>query len=198
MYRAVLAALLAIGVVANAHASPITYDIQSYLPEQSGWSLSGDITTDGTLGPITAANIISWEFTNTMGGTTVTHGLTVGSAIVTGTLLADATSLTLPIPVDPDTEENALQLGNGFFDFPLIEWARGNTGAYPVGDWYHSRSPGIATYWSDNVPTGSLPLPTADEPFIIATVVPEPGSLTLVLLGAGGLGLLIYRRRKRA
>src|SRR5579871_6763896 len=151
MKRAVLIlaslVLLLGGVVADAHAGPITYDLNSYLSEQNGWSLSGTITTDGNLGAITTADILSWQFTLTNGTTTVTKGLTLGSAIVEGTLLATDTSLTLPIPTSPNTQ-NALQLCNGFFDFPLIEWARGSGGspiAYPAGDWYHSRSPGTAT-----------------------------------------------------
>src|SRR5579871_6833840 len=161
MKRAVLilASLgLLLGGVGRAKAGPISYDLNSYLPEQNGWSLKGTITTDGKLGAITGADIISWEFKLTMGASTVTKGLTNNAHFVTGTLLATATSLTLPIPTPGN--ENALQLGNGFFDFPLIEWARGNAGPYPVGDFYGSRSPGLATYWTDNVPTGTLPLPT--------------------------------------
>jgi hypothetical protein len=55
---------------ATAFAEPITYNIVNYPLDQNEWTLSGSITTDGTmgnetLGSLNAANIIAWSYTIT-------------------------------------------------------------------------------------------------------------------------------------
>ena len=48
--------------VTTAHADQITYDIVSYPSLQNGFSLSGSITTDGTIGLLSPTDIVSWSF----------------------------------------------------------------------------------------------------------------------------------------
>ena len=45
-----------------------TYDLQSGPSSPVGWTLSGTITTDGTIGTIQATNILSWTWTLTGAG----------------------------------------------------------------------------------------------------------------------------------
>jgi hypothetical protein len=214
MYRMLFAALLAIGFVADAHAGPITYDIQSYLSQQNGFSLSGTITTDGTLGSLTAADITDWTYTITMGNITVTNSLAAagpGGTGSTGILTATPTSLTLPIPTTATAAmfQNLLSLGlDNDPNASSLQWRV----AIPVpalslagGDTYFGvlGGPAAQIAWNENTPDNTLPLPTAGDPFIIATVpaaaVPEPGSITLMLAGIGGLvGARLTRHRRQA
>jgi len=46
-------------------AGSITYDIVNYPDLQNGWTLSGTITTDATMGPITQLDITSWTWSIT-------------------------------------------------------------------------------------------------------------------------------------
>ena len=61
MHRiAVLLCLASAGTVGLC--GPITYQFVDYPEYQSGYALSGSVTTDGTLGPISDANILSWQY----------------------------------------------------------------------------------------------------------------------------------------
>jgi hypothetical protein len=53
--------------VPAAQTTPITYTFISYAPLQNGYTLSGTVTTDGTIGALTDANITAWTWTITNG-----------------------------------------------------------------------------------------------------------------------------------
>ena len=40
----------------------ITYNIVNDLPDQNGYSLSGTIVTDGTMGAISSSDVVSWQY----------------------------------------------------------------------------------------------------------------------------------------
>ena len=56
------------------------YELQSVPTD--GWTLSGTITTDGTIGTIQATNILSWTWTISGGGSSVTVSSTDPGAAV--------------------------------------------------------------------------------------------------------------------
>ena len=52
-----------VAAVSNAWANDITYSIDNYPADQNGWTITGTITTDGTIGPLVSNNVISWAWT---------------------------------------------------------------------------------------------------------------------------------------
>ena len=56
-------AALALFTVSSASANPITYAVSIFGTQAPGVTLGigGSITTDGTLGPLTTADIIDWD-----------------------------------------------------------------------------------------------------------------------------------------
>lgn len=77
-----------------------TYNFLNYPALQSGWTLSGTITTDGTIGTIQATNILSWTLTGTSGATTFTVSSTdPGAAMYTSSgITATGAGLLVPFP----------------------------------------------------------------------------------------------------
>ena len=59
----VLSSLLLLAMCSAARAVPITYDLGAFSNGTS--TLSGTLTTDGTIGSIAAGNITAWSFTMT-------------------------------------------------------------------------------------------------------------------------------------
>ena len=57
--RLIVICLLAVNA-APTFAAPITYNIVEHPALQNGHTLTGSITTDGTLGPLDPSNIVSW------------------------------------------------------------------------------------------------------------------------------------------
>lgn len=98
MTRVLVAAVLAFCLAAPAQAAPITYALADYPELQNGlvdpgavFHLAGQITTNGTMGPIRTADILSWEFSlfDSLGTTLVTVHSTDPNAI---TVLRGATA----------------------------------------------------------------------------------------------------------
>jgi hypothetical protein len=54
-----------VGLGQTCAADPITYNLVDYSSLENGWTLSGTITTDGTIGALAASDITSWTFTIT-------------------------------------------------------------------------------------------------------------------------------------
>ncbi len=85
----------------TAEAGPITYNIVNYQADQNGATLSGSITTDGTIGDLAKADITSWTFTITpSGGSPITASSTDPSANIgiTGEIVASLSNITLAAP----------------------------------------------------------------------------------------------------
>ncbi len=73
------------------------YNILNNPDIQNGWTLSGTITTDGTMGQIQASNILSWTWTITSGAGSFTVSSTdPGAAVIYGAITATRTGLLVP------------------------------------------------------------------------------------------------------
>lgn len=57
----IITALILCSAFAYAQ-KPVTYNLVA-IPLSNGWRVSGTITTDGTLGPLTATNFVAWNLT---------------------------------------------------------------------------------------------------------------------------------------
>ena len=67
MSLCVTVVLLASGVASGAN---ITYGLNNWPEWQNGWGMVGSITTNGTLGPLGADDIVAWQWTATKPGET--------------------------------------------------------------------------------------------------------------------------------
>ena len=201
-------AVLAITFSSTSNAASLTYSINDYPSLQgSGPShLSGTITTDGTIGVLTAANITHWAFEVRNSSSTLLfsasgNGAGVGVYVAgVHAVKATATSITLSYPEGPTT--NPLELTSAF------ELSGTN------GDLYYERalpsSGGKETYWGQdfaNVSVAgqwlnqavSIGFPTnSSGDWLIAgsqtAAVPEPASVAM--LGIGIVCIFGWRRRQ--
>ncbi len=179
-------------------AGSTTYHIQNYPDLQNGWTLSGTITTDGTIGTIQPVDILSWTWTITQGTNSITNTGSENSGHIemTNEITATKTQLTLEqnqfssiflIGVHSPYQDSISWFGNeqstdyqytasieqAQQTFPLLPWNDvGLTGA-ALGDGL------IAT--------------------VSAAAVPEPASLFLVGFGAvcGSVYVMGHKRRER-
>jgi hypothetical protein len=92
---ALLSLILSLCPFASLRAGPITYDLNNYPDQQNGWTLSGTITTDGTIGTLTYNNIMAWNFTETKGTTVYGLSSTQRNHFIIDHLTATSTQLTL-------------------------------------------------------------------------------------------------------
>src|SRR5438128_2725742 len=99
-------------VPAAASAATITYTIQNYANQQNGWTLSGTITTDGTIGALLDSNIQSWNWTISKQGVgefTYRSGVRDASSLTLHGASASETQLTMA-PPSGSNEVNILKL----------------------------------------------------------------------------------------
>ena len=66
------AALLAVCGASALQAGAVVYNIVNYPGLENGWTVSGTITTDGTIGTLSASDITAWSWSLTDGATTDT------------------------------------------------------------------------------------------------------------------------------
>jgi hypothetical protein len=175
-------------------AGSITYTIQNYPDQQNGWTLSGEITTDGTIGALSQKNIESWEWDISKKGvgTFEYSSKDKNSAILKfNGLVATEKQITLPQP--PGTQEvNILRLTDSPPKAPAgitasLTWSL--SGAMGRSSFYS------ANYITKNAAPNAWTTDTAtlggNSPWIIAaTASPEPASI--VMLGTGVLLALMY------
>jgi hypothetical protein len=210
MNRALLLAslslFLTVCLAAESMGGPITYNIESYAALQNGYTLSGTITTDGTIGTLARANVTSWSFSVTGPTSYQLTSLTPTAGFVLDNLTATATSLTLAPPTAD--QESLLSFQGGSFGSTItnLGYDRNpvNPGeGGPATDAYSSfNGTGAASgiSWRDVVdnPPG---LQLGGSTWVIATVtgsaVPEPSTLTLALLGMACLAVAQRTMRYR-
>jgi hypothetical protein len=167
----------------------ITYNLQSYLIPQGFNTVTGTITTDGNIGNITASDISSWSYTirSPLGFIVDQEAGTSTSVTVDG---LNATSTTLTLPSGPARTD--LQ----FFPSPFptnLSYIRTNI------DVYAAETASGSIIWVNQVPVPPG-LILGGDPWVIAvaaSTVPEPGSLTLALLGGACLAVVQWTRRRR-
>jgi hypothetical protein len=102
MNRALLLASLSLFLTfclaAESMGGPITYNIESYAALQNGYTMSGTITTDGTIGTLASADVTGWSFSVTGPTSYQLTSLTPTAGFFLDNLTATATSLTLAPP----------------------------------------------------------------------------------------------------
>lgn len=177
----VLLGVSAMVVPTNLKASPITYSINQKV---GIGSVTGSITTNGTIGTITTADITAWTLTMTDGTNTLTVSSTTPTAI-TQAPFSPSTDLTATLT---DLNFNFGSTDGGFLilGMPTVPGSGGEV------TWQASSGFGgqihIFDINGDNIQVTDFPL-SGDQ--VIASVgdVPEPGTLTLLgsaLLSLGG------------
>jgi PEP-CTERM motif len=153
--------------------------------------VSGTITTDGTIGTLIEANITAWSFS--VSGPTAGYGLTSqtgGATSYIHGLIASATTLSLPSTTT--TLENTVTF------YASITGESGLTYFRPSLDFYYSETPTGELAWNISAPNPPG-LQLGGSTWIIATTatIPEPGTLTLALLGGACMGAIQWMRRCR-
>jgi hypothetical protein len=194
MIRALLATLLSLSLTCcsatHCMGESIVYNIQNYADLQNGFTLSGTITTDGTIGTLTSADVTAWSFS--VAGPTP-YQLTSqnpGAFLVVSNLTASATELSLAHTNTIGLIEGLTLVGPQPTAFPILSYQR-----IPGADVYTSFGDQGANSWSDFAPSPPG-LSLGGSTWIIATAatVPEPGTLTLALLGGAWIGAVQWMR----
>ena len=179
-------------LISGLQAATITYSIVNNAGFQNGYTLSGSITTDGTIGDVTSG-ILDWNWTVTDNATSeVVRSLSGNGATNSFSVQASATQITL----EPFGEYSSLQLGGGG-----VSWNR-----YAAEDFGGFVTPAIdnyffqynsTNYWMNQSESPLALSSTADGSWIIAdggvSAVPEPSAFAL--LGLSAFGLIVRRRR---
>lgn len=174
---------LALIGVTNGRAANITYNLGVFAVGTG--SVTGDIVTDGTIGPLTPANLVDWNLV-----------LNDGEDIEDLTALNSSFAYTFPTLSATSTDLS--------FDFA-------GPGDYQVsgGGVYLSLEGGIASFsnaigggWSIYDSSDSAGLQYAPEGSLCCTIgtaaAPEPSSGALWRLGAAAIALLRRSLRKGA
>ena len=181
----------------EVRAATITYVINDPI------GLSGTITTDGTIGTLSAGNIQNWNLT--LSGTyTLTDTDATAYKIVTGTALtADATNLFFNY-----SGSGVFELGNGPPPSPPSAHGGGSGFPYGMAEWgYFPTSFGSNLLLYDNFGscppdclsiTGGRNENLAISSGVSSGVTPLPAALPLFATGAGVIGLLGWRRKRKA
>jgi hypothetical protein len=179
-------------------------------------TLSGSITTDGTLGPITTANLVSATVTISEPGygksTTTLKPSSGGLSTALSGLYATTTTLTLPFAGQFEFDGRVLGAGQSFlvYNNPYTSYPPyGDEFAYwgaisaitPTG--LQVNTNGWQDWWTDGTGTppwnniGPAPSFATGSSWLIAKAAPEP-SAVVALSGLGAIGLIAaWRRRKR-
>ncbi len=166
-------------------AGSITYNIENYPAVQAGSQLSGSITTDGHIGSLASANILSWTvtidsttFASTDPGASVT--------IIDNKLVASSTAITLASDIIP----NVFELSVPTTPNPsILEYDYSPTLAY-VGQ----INTGLK--WDTIFAQPGPPLTIG---VFASSSVPEPSSAVLAVFGVIGIayGWSSHRRAQR-
>jgi len=196
--NAVLAAPMLALALASASAGEITYNIVNSPVDQTGstlhggsgtWTVTGTITTDGTIGTLSTSDITAWAFTLESGSLSYSASSTDAGTFtsVDGGIAASSTALTFtPLTVDsPEIFAGfTMQDGGIFISYSSINFGGHVTSSY------------MGYGFDANPPTG-----LGDPAWTIATIntppssIPEPASVISASLGLGLILGCVARRR---
>jgi hypothetical protein len=176
----------------GATAAPITYNLVNVPSAQNGYSLLGQITTNGYLGTLSTSDIVSWEYRITKGAFVVaqsgeTPSLSVGVASWSATATLSGLSL-------GTTEVIYLGPSNQL----TVRWSPA-TNQYFASDasgtlWDTSTIGGVPFATS---PGGGWIFATIGPPSAVPEIAPTTGCSALSLV-AGVLAMIEQRRRRAA
>jgi hypothetical protein len=185
-------------LISGLQAAPITYSFVNNAAFQSGYTLSGSITTDGTIGELSYGNFAGWSFTITETATSLVK-LSDSSPLnaFSNRIVASATQLTLPNPTGSLEKRFLALLGAQ----GTLAWSRSpSIGSGASGDparEEYGALDGNDIYWNNDAESLSLSS-TADGSWIIAeasaAAVPEPSTYGLLF---GGFTLAVVAMRRR-
>lgn len=185
---AVFVATLGAGSVLQAES--ITYYLVDYPDDQDGWTLEGHITTDGTMGLLEEDDILAWSWMASKDQLSYEYNSENPSpaVVLTGSILADATTISIPAPSDPGPgypypylEDNNLRLG-ATSGYPFLYWQTYLRTFGPIVpaiqlhgyyEAYNTSGDALWRTWS------FWPSEMVQHGRVIARV-PEPGTLTLL------------------
>jgi len=187
-------------VVSQRTKAGTIYDLQNYPADQNGHTLSGTITTDGTIGSLQASNITSWNVTIDANDNFSSHDTGAFNDSVGPGLVATPTELTFAISPSAQPINTVLGLGTFIQGGPQssVSWYSQDIhgDSYYVA-WFQSPPPYTPNIWNTENPVmGGI------VPWVIAvaqtTAVPEPSAL--VLAGSAIVSGLAYglARKRRA
>lgn len=189
-------------LISGLQAAPITYSIvnnaafQNKLSEVGSYTLSGSITTDGTIGDVTSG-ILGWNWTVTDNATSAVVRSVAGNGATGGSysVQASATQITLK----PFGEGSALKLSGDVSGSGQLAWIRRSgdpmDGAPAIDEYYFQY---IETLWYEGSNQPLALSSTAGGSWIIAdggvSTVPEPSTYGLL---CGGFTLAVVAMRRR-
>ena len=190
LHRLVLSALTsALAMIGQASAGSITYNILDMPANQSGFTVSGTITTDGVIGNLANSDITAWSVTISQGANTETFTSSDGGPIVNilNNLVATPSEIYLP-PAENFAIANDFELLSvPSIPMPIeIDQIR----------WVNSPQPiYMAQVNFASAPAWNTSPPVAGTNWVIATAVPEPSTLALGGIAAfTALGVRVLRR----
>lgn len=203
-----LPATLALGifcVAGAAQAAPLVYTIKNNPSYQNGWTITGSVTTDGTVNAMLGiGNITAWSMTLTKPGnpTYTLLSTDVDSSTNAQNIYATPSELLLAFSANSrlGLTSIAAQVSLAWNrNAPLILPPLYN---FPQEDTFSALNYPNNQLWGNHVPNGVLPLlSNASGDWIIASsAVPEidpAGMGSVAALVTGCLGLLERRRRLR-
>ncbi|MEM9185893.1 MAG: hypothetical protein AAGB00_05285 [Planctomycetota bacterium] len=183
------------GMASPALAQNITYEIGP-ISFPDGFALGGQVTTDGTLGTLTGANLVSFELLVTNPITTSPISLLSSDygPIPNGMIGGNNTATSTQLLLNDESAPGAFDPGFFVRDFsnvsiPECVECSANTGI-TVDLSLGFGSIGISDF--DDFDPSLFPFTTLDLPFVLGVAVPEPSS---ALLAFAGLPLFARRRR---
>ncbi len=180
---------LACAMVRPASAD-LTYNLVNDPIDQAGYTLSGSITTDGTIGQLTASDILAWNFN-------LGPYYDVGDSypwdnpeVILNNVIATSTQIILPDTSSLFRLEDVFYNygAGGYFDGSILNWDRQGFENYEN----YSASFSRITAWDNWDPQGFGP------EWVIATInTPEPSSAMIVALVACSAGIFHLARWRR-
>jgi PEP-CTERM motif len=184
--------LLALLAPRAAQADDVTYAVDQTI---GPGTVTGTIVTDGTIGVLSASDIVGGSLTITGYGTSQVADLPADILDISGDDLS-ATDENLLFNFS-GTDKGGVAFGPSPIG-PYLYWNLGTTG-YPLGVALDNYYPGenIVNSAGLSHPAYTVALSGSQ---VVATVVnsPEPETSSLILIGLGSLGFLTVRRRRKA
>lgn len=181
--------LLAGAFVSGAQAAPVTYNVFDQIGDgSSAITVTGTITTDGTIGNILISNILSYYLKATKNNVVATTFQPDGFHNIISSetgLSASATALTF------DTS-----IANAYFgikDSPFNEYycLQGSSG-------FCNGVPASGQHYLNSFVAAGGGALTGVFQFATVAAVPEPATWAMTIVGFLGVGVLAYRRRQQS
>ncbi len=185
-------------------AGSITYNLVNYPTDQNGCTLSGAITTDGQTGVLSPSDILSWSWTITgarVNENGIEYPLPPISAAGTSVPNADLYPWTLVA-----TPSQILLPRGGVLDVSSFMTPNGNVFLYY---WNYPEtyvSPAYFAYVFNPANTSEIylwltsnPAMGGNDPWVVASSVPEPSTLYLLVFGTvcGSVYVMGHKRSRR-